>query len=169
MGDPNKGGFNIGSIGGNASFSAGGDIVAGDKVTQTTTTTITTGFKQEDDKQQFLQQIDELRTTLRELQAKMQAAPDLDDDVKDEVAAAVMQQTVALKQMKDEASGIAVAEAPSPQTRKTIDATLQNTCTVLDRVKDVCDRTFGIAEKVAPYVGKALPIVLSARHLFGLP
>ena len=71
----------------------------------------------------------------------MQAAPGLDDDVKDEVAAAVMQQTVALKQMKDEASGIAVAEAPSPQTRKTIDATLQNTCTVLDRVKDVCDRT----------------------------
>jgi len=31
-----KGGFNIGGIGGNASFSAAGDMVAGDKVTQTT-------------------------------------------------------------------------------------------------------------------------------------
>ncbi len=52
-----KGGFNFGNVGGNVSIEACGDIVAGDK---TTTTTITTGFKQEEDKQAFLQKIEEL-------------------------------------------------------------------------------------------------------------
>src|SRR6266478_923210 len=71
MAGSTKGGFHIGTVGGNASFSAGGDMVAGDKITQTTATTVNNGFKQDDDKQKFLQQIDELRATLRELQAKM--------------------------------------------------------------------------------------------------
>jgi hypothetical protein len=168
MGEPTKGGFNIGSVGGNAAFSAGGDMVAGDKVTQTTTT-INNGFREEDDKRQFLQQIDELRATLHEPQVKMQEAPGLSEDVKDEIAADVLQQIGALKKAKEEAAGLPVAQQPPPEKRKSIETSLQNTCTVLDKVKDVCDRAAGIAEKVAPYVGKALPIVLSARHLFGLP
>jgi hypothetical protein len=65
-----EGGFHIGTVGGNASFSAGGDMVAGDKITQSTTTTVDNGFKQDNDKQKFLQQIDELRATLRDLQTK---------------------------------------------------------------------------------------------------
>ena len=73
MGGSTRGGFHVGTVGGNASFSAGGDMVAGDKTTQTTTTTaVNNGFKQDDDKQKFLQQIDELRATLRELQTKPQ-------------------------------------------------------------------------------------------------
>ena len=87
MSGATKGGFNIGSVGGNASFSAGGDIVGGDKTTQTTTTTVNNGFKQDDDKQKFLQQIDELRATLRDLQTKTAEAPGLSQDVKDEIAA----------------------------------------------------------------------------------
>ena len=54
MSDVTKGGFHIGSVGGNASFGAGGDIVAGDKITQTTTTTtVNHGFKRDDDKQKI--------------------------------------------------------------------------------------------------------------------
>ena len=163
-----KGGFNIGSVGGNAAFSAGGDMVAGDKITETTTT-INNRFKQEDDKQQFLQQIDDLRATLRELQTKMQAAPGLSEDVQDEIAANVLQQLGALKNMKEEAAGLPVAQQPPPEKVKAIETTLQRTCTVLDKVKEVCDRMVGIAEQVAPYARKALSIVLEARHLFGFP
>ena len=73
MSDATKAGFNIGSVGGNVSVSAGGDVVAGDKVTTTTsTTTITNGFKQEEDKQQFVRDIEDLRNALRELQTKIQ-------------------------------------------------------------------------------------------------
>ena len=82
MAGSTRGGFHIGTVGGNASFSAGGDMVAGDKIAQSTTTTANNGFKQDDDKQKFLQQIDELRATLRDLQTKMAEAPELSQDAK---------------------------------------------------------------------------------------
>lgn len=163
-----KGGFNIGSVGGNAVFSAGGDMVAGDKITQTAATPINAGFKQEDDKRQFLQQIEDLRSTLRELQTKMQAVPGISEDVKDEIVADVLQQIGALKKMKEKAACLPVAEQSPADQCKHIETTLQGTGTVLDKVKEVCERTVGTAEKVAPYVSKAQSIVLSARHRFGL-
>src|SRR5262245_42273984 len=104
MGGATKGGFHIGTVGGSASFSAGGDVVAGDKITQTTSPIVNNGFKQDDDKQKFLQQIDELRATLRELQAKTAEVPGLSQDAKDEIAAEVMQQVNVLKKAKDEAA-----------------------------------------------------------------
>jgi hypothetical protein len=170
MSGSTKGGFNISSVGGNASFSAGGDMVAGDKTTQTTTiTTINHGFKQDDDKQKFLQQIDELRATLRELQTKTAEAPGLSQDAKDEIAAEVAQQVNAVKKAKDEAAGLPVAQQPPPGTLQVIQQGLESTGTVLDKVKTLCDKAAGIGEKIEPYVSTALPILLSARHLFGLP
>jgi hypothetical protein len=122
MAGSTKGGFHIGAVGGNASFSAGGDMVAGDKITQTTTTaTVNNGFKQDDDKQKFLQQIEELRATLRELQAKTVEAPGLSQDAKDEIAAEVLQQVNALKKAKDEAAGLVVARQPPPETLQVIE------------------------------------------------
>jgi hypothetical protein len=169
MSGSTRGGLHIGTVGGNASFSAGGDIVAGDKVTQTTTTTVNKGFKQDDDKQKFLKQIEELRVTLRELQAKTAEAPGLSQDVKDEIAAEVLQQVNALKKAKDEAAGLPVAKQPPPETLQVIEQGLESTGTVLDKVTTLCDKAVGIGEKIEPYVSKALPILLSARHLFGMP
>jgi pimeloyl-CoA synthetase len=167
MGGSTKGGFHIGTVGGNASFSAGGDIVAGDKITQTTTTTVNNGFKQDEDKQKFLQQMEELRATLRELQAKTAEAPGLNQDAKDD--AEVLQQVNVLKKAKDEATGLPVAKQAPPETLQVIERGLESTGTVLDKVTTLCERAVGLGEKVEPYVSKALPILLSARHLFGLP
>lgn len=170
MAGTTKGGFHIGTVGGNASFSAGGDMVTGDKITQTTTTTtVNNGFKQDDDKQKFLQQIEELRATLRELQAKMAEAPGLSQDAKDEIAAEVLQQVNTLKKAKDEAAGLPVARQPPRETLQVIEQGLESTGTVLDKVTTLCDKAVGLGEKVEPYMSKALPILLSARHLFGLP
>ncbi|MBK8177138.1 MAG: toll/interleukin-1 receptor domain-containing protein [Rhodospirillales bacterium] len=166
-----KGGFNFGCVGGNVSVRAGGDIVAGDKVIQTTTTTttISTGFKKEDDKQRFLHEIDELCATLRRLQAKMHETPGLDEDITDEMTGDLLRQIGALKLIKSVAAALAIAEQPPPEERKNIESALQGACSVLDKVKGVCDRSLGAAEAVAACIGKAMPLVLSARHLFGLP
>jgi hypothetical protein len=163
-----RGGFNIGSIGGSFSQSAGGDIVYGDKTTKATTTT-NNGFKQEDDKQKFLQQIDELRATLRELQAKVAETPGLSEDAKDEIAADVAQHVNVLRKAKDEAAGLPVAQPPPPGTLQVIESSLTSTGTLLDKVTAICDKAIGVGEKVQPYLSKALPILLLARHLFGLP
>src|SRR5260370_39788726 len=101
MSDTTKGGFNIGSVGGNVSVTAGADVVAGDKVTTTTsTTTITNGFKQEEDKQQFARDIEDLRDAMRELQIKIQEAAGVSQDDKDRIVAEVMQLVIALKTAK---------------------------------------------------------------------
>jgi len=164
-----KGGFHIGTVGGNASFSAGGDIVAGDKTTQTTTTTVNSGFNEDADKEKFLQQIDELRAALRELQTKVAEAPGLSQDAKDEIAAEVLQQVNVLKKAKDEAAGLPVAQPPPPGTLQVIQQGLEGTGAMLDKIKALCDQAVGIGEKIEPYVSTALPLLLSARHLFGLP
>ena len=170
MAGSTKGGFHIGTVGGNASFTAGGDIVAGDKITQTTTTTtVNNGFKHEDDKQKFLQQIEELRAALRELQAKTAEGPGLTQDAKDEIAAEVLQQVNTLKKAKDEAAGLPVAKQPPPEKLQVIEQGLESTGTVLDKVTALCDKAAGFGEKIEPYVSKALPILVSARHLLGLP
>ena len=85
-----KGGFNFGNVGGNVSIEACGDIVAGDKTT--TTTTITMGFKQEEDKQAFLQKIEELRKELRQVKSEIEEVEGIDEDEKDAIIMAVMQQ-----------------------------------------------------------------------------
>jgi hypothetical protein len=164
-----KGGFHIGTVGGNASFTAGGDMVAGDKITQTTTTTGENGFKQDDDKQKFVQQIEELRAALRLLQAKTAEEPGLSQDAKDEIAAEVLQQVNALKKATDEAARLPVAQQPRRETLQVIEQGLESTGTVLDKVTTLCDKAAGFGEKIEPYVSKALPILVSARHLFGLP
>jgi hypothetical protein len=169
MSGSTRGGFNIGTVGGNFSQSAGGDIVAGDKTTQSTTTTINNGFKQEDDKQKFLQQIDEIRATLRELQARVAEAPGLSEDTKDEIAADVAQHVNALRKAKDEAAELPAAQQPRQETLEVIERGLTGTGTLLDKVATLCDKAIGVGEKVQPYLSRALPILLSARHLFGLP
>src|SRR4051794_22148333 len=161
MSGSTRGGINIGSVGGNFSQSAGGDIVAGDKTTQTTTTTINNGFKQEDDKQRFLQQIDELRASLRELQSKMAEAPGLSEDARDEIAAAVLQQVNVLRKAKDEAAGLPVAQRPPAGTLQVIEGGLASTGSLLDKIATLCDKAVGVGETIQPYLSKALPILLS--------
>jgi len=170
MSDATKGGFNIGSVGGNVSVSAGGDVVAGDKVTTTTsTTTITNGFKQEEDKQQFVRDIEDLRSALRELQTKIQEAAGVSQDDKDKIAAEVMQQVIALKTAKDEASSLPVAQQGSPDKGKRIANYLDTTKTLLDKVNELGAKAVEVGATLKPYVEKALPLLLSARVLFGIP
>ncbi len=170
MSDARKGGFNIGSVGGNLSVTAGGDVVAGDKVTTTTsTTTITNGFKQEEDKQQFVRDIEDLRNALRELQSKIQEAPGVSQDDKDKIVAEVMQQVNALKTAKEEADSLPVAQQGPPDKSKRVANYLDTTKTLLDKVNELGAKAVEVGATLKPYVEKALPLLLSARVLFGIP
>ena len=168
MSETSKGGFNIGSVGGSVSVTAGGDVVAGDKNT-TTTTTITNGFKQEEDKQQFVRDIEGLRNALRELQSKIQEAAGVSQDDKDKIVAEVMQQVIALKTAKEEADSLPVAQQGPPDKSRRVANYLDTTKTLLDKINELGARAVEISAAVKPYVEKALPLLLSARMLFGIP
>lgn len=168
MSKESKGGFHIGSVGAGVSISAGGDVVAGDKVT-TTSTTITNGFKQDKNKEQFVHDVEELRTALRAIQTQIQQASGISDNHKDQIVAAVMQQVVALKTTKEEASSLPVAkQAPKDQGER-ITNSLDATKTLLDKVSELGTEAVEIGTAVKPYLEKALPLLLSARMLFGIP
>jgi hypothetical protein len=170
MSEGTKGGFNFGNVGGNVGVTAGGDVVGGDKVTTTTSTaTITNGFKQEEDKQQFGRDIEELRSALRDLQTRIQQVPGVTHDDKDKIVAEVMQQVNALKTAKEEADSLPVAQQGPPDKSKRIANYLDTTKTLLDKVSELGAKTVEIGAAVKPYVEKALPLLLSARVLFGIP
>jgi len=165
-----KGGFNFGNVGGNVDMDAGGDIVGGDKTTTTTTTTtITQGFKQEEDKTEFVRQIDELRTMMRAIKSAIDGVEDLDEDQKDDLTMDVLQQVKDLKKVKEEAEDTPVGEEAPKEKAKLVGEYLDKTTTLMEKLKKMGEATAALAEKVAPAVIKALPLLASARHLFGLP
>jgi len=164
---PSKGGFNIGNVGGNVSIQAGGDVVAGDK---TTTTTIITGFKQEQDKQAFIQQIEELRQQLRHLKSEIEESKggSLDEDEKDSIVMEVMQHIKALKTASEEAEQLPPQQEPSQEKRDAIEAPLNGVNQIISKIYTVFEKTadFGGKFKNVAYITSLL---LSTRHLFGLP
>jgi len=164
MSDASRGGIHIGNVGGNVSFTAGGDVVGGDKAV-----TISNGFNHEDNKRQFMSSIEELRTTLRAVQAKINEAVGVSQDDKDEIAAEVIQQVLKLKAAKDEATSLPVAQPAPPDKGKRIADYLQSTETLLNKVSELGSRAAEIGAAVKPYIEKALPLLMSARLLFGLP
>jgi TolA-binding protein len=161
----NQGGINIGNVGGDLLIEAGGDIVGGDK---TTTTTITTGFKQEQDKQEFIQQIEELRQQLRQVKSEIENAEGIDEDEKDAIVLEVMQQVKALKTAKDEAEQLDIQQEPSKEKREAIETPLNATGGIISKVTTIFDKASDVGGKIRN-IKHLLPILMATRHLFGLP
>ncbi len=152
---------------------ADGDIVTGDKttttITTTTTATIIHGFKQEEDKVEFVKQIDELRGMLRKITSALDDVEGLDEDQKDEVTMEVLQQVKNLKEVKKEAEETPAGKEAPKEKAKVMGEYLDKTTTLMEKLKKMGEATAAATEQLVPYIVKALPLLASARHLFGLP
>lgn len=160
------GGFHFGSVGGEVKITAGNDIIAGDK---NTTTTIQKGFAAEVDKQQFQLQIDQLRETLRQMKAQIEAHPKLSVDEKEEATGELLQLSNALKEVKESTQSTPVGISAPPEVGSAVESTLKRAGGILEQLQTIAKKSAGIAEIVGQYIGKYGPLVASARHLFGLP
>jgi hypothetical protein len=148
-----------------------GDVVAGDNIINQipgATTPLKYGFKQDADKAKFLQQIEELRTTLREIKTAIEALNELDDDQKDETAMAVMQQAKDLKTVKETAETIVISQEASKEQVGQVRKSLDKTTILMEKLKKMGEATAAL-EKIIPAIVKALPLLASVRRLFGLP
>ena len=166
------GGFQFGNIGGNVSQTAGGDIIGGDKTTTTTTTTTTTiqkGFADEEKKDQFHSEIEQFREALRAMKTEIEASASLDQDKKDEVISEILQQVKALKEVKEKTAEVAPgAPAPAPVATE-VESTLDRAGGIMDKLQGLAGKAGDVAETVSKFAVKYGPLILSARHLFGLP
>lgn len=162
--------FNFGNVSGNVTATqaggdinqAGGDIVGRDKITTTDNSTTTyNGFKQEQDKEQFLSEIENLRALLRSVKGEVEDSDKLDEDKKDELSLELMQQTKFLRTVKDQAADLPTGqEAPKEQTLSLTDC--------LEKTETLMEKAQAFGEKAAELTIKAAPMLATLKSLFGL-
>ena len=164
-----RGGFHFGNVGRDAKMNAGGDIVAGDKTVTTTTTTTQSGFQSEEQKQEFQKQLEALREALRDIKAKVEAGAGLSADQKDELTTEILQHVKALKEVKETTADLPPGQKPPADLGKMVESNLEKASSILDKVQAVAKKSAELAANVGEFALKYGPLVLSARHLFGLP
>ena len=98
MGEESSGGFNFENIGRDVRIDAGGDIVADNK---NTTTHIV--FNDQGQKQEFLDQLGELRSVLREVKSQVESVEQFDEDARDQLVMELLQRVSELKHAEQDA------------------------------------------------------------------
>ena len=165
-----KGGFHFGAVGGKVEIKADGDIVGGDKTTTTTTTTtIQKGFAGEEQKQRFQAQIDQLHEALRAIKTEIEAHPSLSDDQKEAAAGEILQHVRALKEVKEMTAELPAGKQAPADVGSLVDTTLNRASGIFDKLQSLAKTTGDVAGKIGEFGKKFGPLILSARHLFGLP
>jgi hypothetical protein len=168
--EKSKGGFHFGNVGGGVNVKAGGDVVAGDKTTTTTTTTtIKNGFAGEQQKEQFQSEIDQLREALRVMKTDIEASASLDQDKKDKVISEILQQVNALKEVKEKTADVPTGKPAPTEIATKVEGALDRAGGIVGKLQGVTTKSVEIAETVGKFAVKYGPLILSARHLFGLP
>ena len=81
----------------------------------------------------------------------------------------IMGQINGLKTVKEEANEIAAQQEPEPEKADKLEGYLADTLKTIEKVESIGETVVDFATTIAPYVKKSLPLLLSARHLFGLP
>ena len=163
MSEQKSGGFHFGDVGRDLKIEAGGDVVAGNKIT-----TIDAGFNDQTQKDEFLKQMDELRSALCEIKSPVEGLDQFDDDARDQLVMEILQQVSELKQVKQGATQLEPGQSPEDKLQS-VGQCLDEVAGLLHKIKAIGDSATGIAEKVAPVLANALPILASARHLLGIP
>jgi hypothetical protein len=166
--EPSSGGFHFGRVGGDVNLHAGGDIVGGDKTT-TASTAIQRGFAGEEQKLQFQAQIDQLREALRALKVDLEAHPALSDDQKEDAATEILRQVTALREVKTKTADTLVGKEAPLDVASEVEATLDRAGSMIDTLQAIAQNTGAIVGAAGQFAAKYGPLLLSARHLFGLP
>ena len=168
--EKSSGGFHIGNVGGDVKMRARGDIVGGDKkTTTTTTTTITKGFAGDQQKQQFQAEIDQLREALRAMKAEIEANASLDQNKKDEVVGDIVEQVKDLQDVKEETAAVPTGKPAPAEIAAKVEGALDRAGGIVEKLQGVATKGGELAETVGKFALKYGPLILSARHLFGLP
>lgn len=161
--------LHIGNIGGDLNVE--GDIVAGDKITtnDSSITIINYGFKREEDKAEFVSQIDELHSMMNQIRSQVDKIAGLDKNNKEEIIHEITGHVKSLKTAKEEADSLPVGQEASKEKAKDIEECLNRSGALMEKLKKMGTRISGFAKKVEPLLSKALPILINTRRLFGIP
>jgi hypothetical protein len=162
-----SGGFDFGSVGGDANLSAGGDLVGGDKITTTTTTiTVEKGFAGDEQKQQFQATIDQLREALLAIKAEIEASASLDLKKKDEVVADMVRQVRGLEEVKEEIADIPTGKPAPPEIATKVENVLNHAGGITGKLQGLAAKGSELGDSLSKFALKWGPLLISAGDLF---
>jgi hypothetical protein len=174
MSGPSKKGGGGFHIGGGVTVTAGHSSVVGENnttnttITNTTTSTVEKGFAGDEQKQQFQTQIDTLRQALEALKTKIEASS-LDDEKKDEVVGEILQNKNDLLAAKKQTSDVPTGKQAPADVATKVESALDRANGMADKLKSLVTSVGDVAGAVGEFGATYGPLILSARHLFGLP
>jgi hypothetical protein len=171
-----KSNFNLGNISGNATVNqadgnitqAGGDVVGHDKITTTDNSTVYNGFKKEADKEQFVTELEGLRTLLRSVKSEIETVDGLDGDQRDEISLELMQQIKALKEVREQAVALPTGQQATPEQTSSLSHCLESTGQLMSKAQSFGEKLAELNLKVTPLIEKVAPALGVLKSLFGI-
>lgn len=163
---PNRrvGGFEFKNTG-KVDIKAGGDVVAGDKVTHTRVNPI---FQNQSEKEQFGSVLDEMKSLLQEQLRPALEKLDLPAETKRKVTEGVSRQVKTLTTAKTTAAALPLKKSRTKKDTKTLTKTLDNATKFVGHLKSFAKTAIGFETVVAPILTKLEPLLHAARSLLGL-
>lgn len=162
------GGFHIGKVGGNVDIKAGGDLVGGDKIATTTTTTIKGGFQDEEAKTKFQEQIAQLRGELTALREKLGSTDTPDRDRAAQIGAELGRCAETLKNAGEKAATLPAGREASKGTLDEIASALSQTEKMVKSVSGLAETGSSIATSTIQFLERVSPLIHGAAGLLGL-
>jgi hypothetical protein len=120
------------------------------------------GFRQEQDKLDFVKTIEEVRSLLLEIKSNIEIDHNINQDKKDDVLLSCFQEINNLKLIKENVKNLPVGIKPSREESDKINDHLKSNESFLSK-------TTRLTNKLLPHIKKGLLLLIKARQLFGFP
>jgi len=164
----NFGDVNISDVSGNVSLKqAGRDIIEKNEIV---TTTVSMGFKQEEDKQKFIQQLEMIHAQLQAMRTEVTKVEgvNLNEDDKYALINAITEQLKELGIIKNEAKDLPIAIEPSLETAERFKNWVNSIKKLFENAKAFGEEVAEIQLKLEPYVEKGLSLLAIAKSFIGI-
>jgi hypothetical protein len=110
-----------------------------------------------------------LRDALRGIKAEIEAHPSLSTDQKEEAVGEILQHVKALKDVQVKTAALPAGKPAPADVGSFVETTLERAGGIIDKLQSLAKTGGEMAGKVGEFGMKYAPLILSARHLFGLP
>jgi len=103
------------------------------------------------------------------MKTEIERSASLDQDKKKEIISEILQQVNALKEVKEETADVPTGKPAPAEIATKVEGALDRAGGIVEKLQGVATKSVEVAETVGKFAVKYGPLILSARHLFGLP
>jgi hypothetical protein len=103
------------------------------------------------------------------MKSRIEAHPALTAGQKKEMTAALVDEDEALGDVEEKTAAVPVGESAPPEVAAAVEATLDPNAGIAQKLQHLAAHTGAAVGIVGEFAGKFAPMLVGARHLFGMP